>query len=157
MAHFALQFGRTEPHKTYAERPSVYGICVRQDNRIAIVKIGAEAPFKYDLPGGGVESGEGDAEALIREFEEETGLTVWPNRSLGRAGQFWINDGRPTNSLSTFFEVELTATDGTPSEPDHALVWLTLEDALGRVRHDSHAWFLLSWSRERRRQDGRLG
>jgi 8-oxo-dGTP diphosphatase len=157
MAHFALQFGRTVPHKTYAERPSVYGICPRQDEKIAIVRIGAAAPYKYDLPGGGVESGEGDAEALIREFEEETGLTVWPSRPLGRAGQFWVNNGQPTNSLSSFFELELTATDGRPSEPDHMLVWMTPEEAQNKVRHDSHAWMILSWERERRRHAGRLG
>jgi 8-oxo-dGTP diphosphatase len=157
MAHFALQFGRTLPHKTYAERPSVYGICQRQDGKVAIVRIGHEAPYQYDLPGGGIESGEGEADALVREFDEETGLTVWPSRTLGRAGQFWISQDQPTNSLSSFYEVELTATDGKPSEPDHVLVWYTVEDALDRLRHDSHAWFLLSWKRERRRHDGRLG
>lgn len=157
MAHFALQFGRTEPHKTYAERPSVYGICVRQDGKVAIVRIGAAAPYKYDLPGGGIESGEGEAEALVREFEEETGLTVWPSRAIGRAGQYWINNGTPTNSLSSFYELELTATDGKPTEPDHTLVWFTLDEAISKVRHDSHAWCLLGWMRERLRAEGRLG
>ena len=148
MAHFSMQFGRTQPGKTYKERPSVYGICTRSD-KIAIVRIGAEHPYKYDLPGGGVESGEGDAEAVIREFDEETGLTVWPSRQLCRAGQFWVNQDVPMNSLCTFFEVELTATDGQPTEPDHTLVWVQIDEALRKVRHDAHAWAILQWLRDK--------
>jgi hypothetical protein len=100
MAHFSMQFGRTTPGQTYKERPSVYGLCTRNDDKVALVRIGAEFPYKYDLPGGGVESGESDAEAVIREFDEETGLTVWPSRQLGRAGQFWVNQDVPMNSLT---------------------------------------------------------
>jgi 8-oxo-dGTP diphosphatase len=81
MAHFSMQFGRTEHGKTYKERPSVYGLCTRNDEKIALVKVGDAHNFHYDLPGGGVESGESDAEAVVREFDEETGLTVWPVRS----------------------------------------------------------------------------
>jgi 8-oxo-dGTP diphosphatase len=148
MAHFSMQFGRTVPGPTYKERPSVYGICTRNDDKIAIVRIGSAFPYIYDLPGGGVESGESDAEAVIREFDEETGLTVWPVRQLCRAGQFWINQGTHTNSLCAFFEVELTSTDGEPSEPDHKLVWVQVDEALRKVRHDAHAWAILAWSRE---------
>jgi 8-oxo-dGTP diphosphatase len=147
MAHFSMQFGRTTPGQTYKERPSVYGLCTRND-KVALVRIGAEFPYKYDLPGGGVESGESDAEAIIREFDEETGLTVWPSRQLGRAGQFWINQGAPTNSLCTFFEVELTATDGEPTEPDHQLMWVAADEAMRKVRHDAHAWAILQWLRD---------
>ncbi|GBF58116.1 ADP-ribose pyrophosphatase [Candidatus Phycosocius bacilliformis] len=149
MAHFSMQFGRTEHGKIYKERPSVYGLCARNDEKIALVKVGDATRFHYDLPGGGVESGESDAEAVVREFDEETGLTVWPVRQLNRAGQFWINDGVPTNSLSVFFEVELTATEGSPIEPDHELVWVPVEEALKKVRHDAHSWAILSWLRER--------
>jgi 8-oxo-dGTP diphosphatase len=149
MAHFSMQFGRTQPGQTYKERPSVYGICSRSDDKIAIVRIGAHHPFVYDLPGGGVESGESDAEAVIREFDEETGLTVWPSRQLGRAGQFWVCEEGPHNSLCTFFEVELTSTDGEPSEPDHKLMWVQIDEAMRKVRHDAHAWAILGWMRER--------
>ena len=104
---------------------SAYGLCPRGEAQIAIAQIGKQAPYEYDLPGGGIEANEDEAAALMREFQEETGLTVWPTRVIGRAGQFWINKGEPRNSLSTFYEVELSATDGAPTEPDHALVWMT--------------------------------
>ncbi len=150
MTRFALQFGQTQPGLTYLERLSAYGICPRGEVQIAIVRIGKRAPFEYDLPGGGIEADEDEAAALMREFQEETGLTIWPTRVIGRAGQFWINKGEPRNSLASFYEVELSADDGAPSEPDHGLVWITPSEALLKVRHEAHGWAILHWMRSRR-------
>lgn len=150
MTRFALQFGQTQSGLTYVERMSAHGICARGEAHIAVAQIGKRAPFEYDLPGGGIETNEDEAAALMREFQEETGLTVWPTRLIGRAGQYWVNKGEPRNSLATFYEVELSATDAAPSEPDHALVWMTPTEALTKVRHEAHAWVILHWLRERR-------
>lgn len=150
MTRFALQFGQTQPGLVFLERMSVYGVCPRGEREIAIVRIGRDAPYEYDLPGGGIEHDEDEAGALIREFSEETGLTVWPNRIIGRAGQYWINKGEPRNSLSTFYEVELSASDGQPTEPDHKLIWMAPSEAALIVRHESHAWAILHWIRARR-------
>ena len=149
MTRFALQFGQTQPGLTYLERPTAYGICPRGET-IALVRIGREAPFEFDLPGGGVEADEDEAAALMREFIEETGLTVWPTRVVGRAGQYWVNRNEPRNSLATFYEVELSAADGSPSEPDHALIWAPPIEALMKVRHEAHAWAILHCKRARR-------
>ncbi len=150
MTRFALQFGQTQSGLTYIERVTAYGLCARGEKDIAIVRIGRQAPFEYDLPGGGVEKDEDEAAALIREFVEETGLTVWPSRLIGRAGQYWICSGQPRNSLAAFYEVELSAADSAPSDPDHMLVWMSWSDAVQKVRHESHAWAITHWLRARR-------
>lgn len=150
MTRFALQFGQTQSGLTYLERTCAYGLCPRGEAQLAIVQIGKRAPYEYDLPGGGLEADEDEAAALMREFQEEAGLTVWPTRVIGRAGQFWINKGEPRNSLSTFYEVELSADDGAPSEPDHALLWMNPGDALVKMRHEAHAWAIMHWLRARR-------
>jgi 8-oxo-dGTP diphosphatase len=53
--------------------------------RLLLIQRGHE-PGKglWSLPGGRVEPGETDAEALVREMEEETGLTVAPGRLIGQ-------------------------------------------------------------------------
>jgi 8-oxo-dGTP diphosphatase len=52
-------------------RPSVYGIVIK-DNKILL-----SPQFDgHDLPGGGLELGEQMEEGVIREVQEETGLTV---------------------------------------------------------------------------------
>lgn len=150
MTRFALQFGQTQTGLTYVERTTAYGVCARGEAQIAIAQIGKGGRYEYDLPGGGVETDEDEAGALMREFQEETGLTVWPTRIIGRAGQYWINKTEPRNSLATFYEVELSADDGSPTEPDHTLVWMSPSEALQRLRHEAHAWALLHWTRNRR-------
>lgn len=150
MTRFALQFGNTQPGLTYLERMSAYGLCPRGEASLAVVQIGKAAPYAYDLPGGGIEADEDEAAALMREFQEETGLTVWPTRVIGRAGQYWVNKSEPRNSLATFYEVELSVADGQPTEPDHTLVWMSPAEALVRVRHEAHGWAILHWLRMRR-------
>lgn len=149
MTRFALQFGQTQHGLTYVERSVAHGVCARGE-QIALVRIGAAAPYEYDLPGGGVEADEDEAGALMREFSEETGLTVWPERLIGRAGQYWAPGGEPWNHLGAFYEVELSAADGSPTEPNCALVWVGANDAALRVRHEAHAWAILHWLRARR-------
>lgn len=146
MTRFALQFGQTAPGLAYRERATVHGICVDAEGRVALARIGT-GPFEFDLPGGGLEPTENEAAALCREFLEETGLTVEVDRLLGRAGQFWISQGDPRNSLSAFYTVRQKAPPQTPQEPDHALVWMPPEQALRAVRHEAHAWVLLRWLR----------
>jgi len=155
MTRFALQFGQTQQGLVYVERTTVHGICARGEEKIALVRIGKGPTFEYDLPGGGVEADEDEAAALMREFSEETGLTIWPERVIGRAGQYWLAGSEPRNNLGTFYEVELSAEDSEPTEPDHALVWTAPLDALGKMRHEAHSWAILHWLRARRQASQR--
>jgi ADP-ribose pyrophosphatase YjhB (NUDIX family) len=65
--------------------PCVGAIIKDEAGRLLLVKRGHE-PGKglWSVPGGRVEAGESDTEALIREVREETGLIVAPGRLVGR-------------------------------------------------------------------------
>jgi 8-oxo-dGTP diphosphatase len=67
------------------EIPCVGAVVTDDRGRLLLIKRGHEpGAGLWSLPGGRVEPGETDAEALVREMLEETGLTVEPGRLLGR-------------------------------------------------------------------------
>ncbi|MDF2967296.1 MAG: hydrolase [Nocardioidaceae bacterium] len=78
---------RTRPPASAAARPRVrcVGAVVRDESgRLLLVLRGREpAVGTWSLPGGRVEVGETDAEALRRELAEETGLDVVPGAEVG--------------------------------------------------------------------------
>jgi 8-oxo-dGTP diphosphatase len=60
------------------QRIAAYGVCVDDEGRLLLARA---APWltlrgRWFLPGGGVDHGEHPADALRREIEEESGLTV---------------------------------------------------------------------------------
>ena len=98
------QFGRAEPGVHYRERPAAFGV-VERDGHIACVFITRPEQSYYDLPGGAVDEGETELQALAREFGEETGLRVEPGAVLGRARQFMrMVDGEAVNNRCALFE-----------------------------------------------------
>ncbi len=135
----------------YRDRPSAFGVAPR-DGEIALVRV-TKPGFEpwFDLPGGGVDPGETDAQAVVREFGEETGLIVRAGGLLGRADQFARNtEGQAFDIRAALFEIEvLGAKDALKIEDDHELVWMAPDLALRRLRHDCHAWAVARWLRTR--------
>lgn len=142
-----LQFGVANPQSTYRDRHAVFGILL-QEGQIATVRVTRDLPY-HDLPGGAVEAGETEQEALMREFREETGLSVQPVEKLLETGQFFIkSDGVPVNNCGGIWRVEARGYSAVAKiEDDHELVWMDPVLALERLRHDAHAWAVASWLR----------
>lgn len=66
--------------------PCVGAIIKDGAGRLLLIKRGHEPGMGlWSVPGGRVEAGESDAEALIREVREETGLIVAPGPLVGTA------------------------------------------------------------------------
>lgn len=64
--------------------PCVGAIVVDHEGRLLLIKRGHEPGMGlWSLPGGRIEPGETDIEALAREVREETGLTVRAGRLIG--------------------------------------------------------------------------
>jgi len=146
------QFGRADPGVDYADRPAAFGV-VEQDGRIACVRVTTRKGHSWlDLPGGALDPGEDEAEALVREFGEETGLEIEAGEVFARAAQrFRLSAGQPVNNRCAFFTAEVRGYDPTAKcEDDHELVWTHPHEALASLRHEAHAWAVTAWLRRRR-------
>jgi 8-oxo-dGTP diphosphatase len=65
--------------------PCVGAVIKDDQGRLLLIKRGhAPGAGLWSLPGGRIEPGETDAEALVREMREETGLAVQTGRLIGR-------------------------------------------------------------------------
>jgi 8-oxo-dGTP diphosphatase len=144
-----LQFGTAEPGLDYRPRPTAFGLVV-QDGRLACVRVDRGEGSYFDLPGGAVDGDETEAEALVREFVEETGMTVRPLLRIAEAGQYFRkSDGQPFNNLGGFWTAERLSLDPAAKvEVDHELVWLQPQAAMAGLRHDAHAWAVAAWLRQ---------
>ncbi len=147
----ALQFGAAAPGLDYVDRPTAFGV-VEREGRIAVVHIVRADGTYVDLPGGALDPGEDDAQALVREFGEETGLVVAPARLLGRGSQYMRKvDGEPVNNRAALFEARIEGENAALKiEDDHELRWFEPPEAIAALRHPLHAWAVALWLRARR-------
>jgi len=148
----APQFGDPEPGRTYRDRPAAFGIAERA-GEIALVRIEKPGhPAWLDLPGGALDPGEDEAQAVVREYGEETGLKVAAGRLYARADQRFINtDDVAFNNRGAFLTLTMLGEDpALKIEDDHTLVWMPPLDAIARLRHEAHAWAVAAWLRQKR-------
>lgn len=96
---FEIDMKDYDPAAPVFVRPSVRGIVIR-DGKAGLVRSLKYNYYKF--PGGGMESGEGHIETLIREVREESGLIVVPDSikeygmvhrvQKGRQGDTFVQD-----------------------------------------------------------------
>lgn len=143
-----LQFGSAEPGLDYRPRATAFGLVFR-DTKLACVRVDRGEGSYLDLPGGAVDGGETEEQAVVREFLEETGMTVRPLTRIAEASQYFRkSDGEPINNTGGFWTAEPLSLDPAAKvEADHELVWRDPHQALARFRHDAHAWAVAVWLR----------
>jgi 8-oxo-dGTP diphosphatase len=74
-------------------RRGVVGVAIRGGRMLVIRRSrSVVAPLVYCFPGGGIEPGESEEEALLREFREEIGIAVRPVRRLWHCVTTWKVD-----------------------------------------------------------------
>ena len=144
----ALQFGQAEPDVNYVVRPTAFGL-VFHEQKLACVRVTRSDGDYHDLPGGAVDGDETEEQALIREFIEETGMTVRPVVRIAETGQYFRkSDGAPVNNVGGVWIAEQLSLDPAARvEDDHELVWLHPRTAMAQLRHDAHAWAVAAWLR----------
>jgi ADP-ribose pyrophosphatase YjhB (NUDIX family) len=96
--------------------PCVGAIITDAAGRLLLIRRGHE-PGKglWSLPGGKVEPGETDEQALIREVGEETGLSVRPGRLIGA-----VQRAAPGGAVFDIRDYAAAVTGGTLAAGDDA-------------------------------------
>jgi 8-oxo-dGTP diphosphatase len=96
--------------------PCVGAVVTDAQGRLLMIKRGHEpGAGLWSIPGGRIEPGETDAEALVREMLEETSLTVAPGRLLGR-----VQRPGPGGAVIDIRDYAATVVGGTPRPGDDA-------------------------------------
>ena len=96
--------------------PCVGAIVRDSAGRLLLIKRGHDPEAgKWSLPGGRIEPGETDAQALVREMREETGLTVLPGPLLGA-----VERPGPGGTIIDIRDYAATVTGGTLAAGDDA-------------------------------------
>lgn len=143
-------FGQAVAGLDYRERAAAFGVVENALGQIALVEVTKPGkPPYFDLPGGAVESGETESQAVVREFGEETGLIVAVDRLIVTVSQFFLkSDGEPVRNVGGVHGARAVGEDtALKVEDDHRLVWLDPRDAVVALRHDAHAWAVAAWMR----------
>jgi 8-oxo-dGTP diphosphatase len=96
--------------------PCVGAIITDAAGRLLLIKRGHE-PGKglWSIPGGRVEPGETDEQAVIREVREETGLVVQPGRLIGA-----VRRPAPAGAMLDIRDYAAAVTGGTLAAGDDA-------------------------------------
>lgn len=148
----APQFGEPDPGCVAPDRPAAFSV-VERDGLIAVVQVTfSSGGGRLDLPGGGIDPGETAAEAAVRECGEEAGLRVAVGEPLTYADHYFVNmAGETYNTRGTFFAAILLGdAPELKTETDHALGWLSPQEALVALDRASHAWAVAAWLRRLR-------
>jgi 8-oxo-dGTP diphosphatase len=124
--------------------PCVGAIVKDERGRLLLIKRGHEpGAGLWSLPGGRIEPGETDAEALVREMREETGLTVEAGPLLGSVRRPGLN-----GTVIDIRDYAATITGGTLRAGDDAADarWVRPEEMSALPLTEGLAEILASWN-----------
>ena len=81
----------TAPIPDQGGRRGAVAICPRDDGRLLVIRRSASviAPLTFCFPGGGLEPGESEFEALVREIREELGVAIRPIQRVWQCRTAW--------------------------------------------------------------------
>lgn len=130
---FNKTYGERLIDKVYEERIGTYGIYIDEHNQTPIVKVNyPHNKCCYFLLGGGIEANETQSECLIRECLEEAGLAIEIVDYIGVGDYYRYNqyNDKYLYRKGYFYEIKDLKQVTEPTELDHELVWLNVEDAL---------------------------
>ena len=121
----------------------VGAIITDADGRLLLIRRGQQPEAgRWSLPGGRVRPGESDADAVIREVSEETGLVVVPGRLAGS-----VERPGPAGSVYDIYDYAATVSGGRLAAGDDAADarWIGRAELAGLALTTGLAEALTAW------------
>ncbi|HOT23399.1 MAG TPA: NUDIX hydrolase [Thermoleophilia bacterium] len=113
------------------EATSAGGVVVRDDDGLEVCLINPTGRRAWGLPKGGVEPGESDAEAAVREVAEETGIRGEVERELGSIDYWFGVRGDRVHKTVRYFLVHALGGSTTAHDDEvREARWLPVREAL---------------------------
>ncbi|WP_010140122.1 NUDIX hydrolase [Oceanicola sp. S124] len=130
------------PHTQYTTRPGAYAILPR-DGKLLLTFQASPEP-EVQLPGGGIDPGEGAVQALHREVWEETGWTIAAPRRIATYRRFvWMPDYDIfAEKICHIFMARPVMRLSDPAEPDHSALWMAPDAAAELLASEGDAEIL---------------
>lgn len=103
-----------------------------------------QTSFGLFLPGGGVEDGESEREALEREIFEELGYRVTRMNYMHKAIQFHWSEfyQKHFKKIGSFYQIEALPVATAVMQDGHGLLWLDAGEATRRLGQEFQRWAL---------------
>jgi 8-oxo-dGTP diphosphatase len=135
------------PGQTYVNRVGAYAVIV--DGRDVLVTEQADPGPEIQLPGGGIDPGEGALAALHRECLEETGWRIEVLRRLGAFQRFAFMPeyGFWARKVCHIYLARPTLRRGPPTEPGHTALWMPIATAVTLLGNAGDRHFLATLAR----------
>lgn len=137
------RFGEpVRPGQTYRQRPGAYAV-IRDGDDVLVTE--QSAPQReVQLPGGGIDPGEGPVAALRRECLEETGWAIAVLRRLGAYQRFGYIPEYDlwAQKICHVYLARPVLRRGAPSEAGHRALWMPIPVAAALVASDGDRAFL---------------
>ncbi|WP_406721531.1 NUDIX hydrolase [Thioclava litoralis] len=126
----------------YRRRPGAYALLLRGDQ---VLLTHQEKPVpEFQLPGGGIDPGEGALAALHREVREETGWGISGIRRIGAYRRFvYMPDYNMwAEKICLIHVARPTVCYGAPTEKGHRAVWQDIDKAIETLSSKSDRQFI---------------
>jgi 8-oxo-dGTP diphosphatase len=130
------------PGRVYRTRPGAYAI-IRDGNDLLVTEQAAPQP-ELQLPGGGIDPGEGALRALHRECLEETGWKIMVERRLGAYQRFTYMPEYDlwARKVCHVYLARPALCHGAPREPGHRAIWMPMTAAVRLLDVDGDRHFV---------------
>lgn len=136
------RFGPPPERQRYRLRAGAYALLLR-DGEVLLTHQHHPSP-EFQLPGGGIDPGEGQINALHRETLEETGWVIGGARRIGAYRRFCFMPEYDlwAEKLCHIWIARPILRLGPPSEAGHTAAWVELRRAARMVADPGAARFL---------------